>query len=85
MYSKSRNTLTALIVAASFLASGWLLGQPIAPATQPGSTGAIAVATPAVASIDAGASAWRGPHIRHLSLTMPYYSFSVTALDRLAD
>ncbi|MBS0194394.1 MAG: hypothetical protein JSR34_09115 [Proteobacteria bacterium] len=85
MYSKSRNTLTALIVAASFLASGWLFGRPIQAAAHHDAAGAIAAASPVVASIGAGDSAWRGPHMRHLSLAMPYYSFLPIVTDRRAD
>ena len=29
MYSKTRNTLTALIVASLFLTAGWMFGRPV--------------------------------------------------------
>ncbi len=86
MYSKSRNTLTALIVASLFLATSWLAGRPL-DATQL----AASHATPAPAASTRqdppgiGQAILHGHRVTRLSLAMPYYSFSLTTSDRRAD
>lgn len=84
MYSKTRNTLTALIAASLFLASGWIIGRPIDTARD-------------VQLIDArdqpvnahpngvGQAQVREHRLLRLSLAMPYYSFSLTNVARRAD
>lgn len=85
MYSKSRNTLTALIAASLFLTSGWMLGRPI-------DANALSTADSLAqpnhdeserASI--GTTILHGHHDVRLTLSMPYYSFSLLKSDRRAD
>ena len=81
MYSKHRNTLTALIAATLFVASGWLLGRPV-PAAEPGLPGqGIAAAAPSQVAIVSG-TALHAHHASRMSLAMPYYSFSLASQGR---
>ena len=86
MYSKTRNTLTALAAASLFAAAGWLFGHPVS------------TAMPLQPSVDLNVSiADNGTrndpelallHIRHASrmnLAMPYDSFALLASPRRAD
>ena len=85
MYSKTRNTLTALIAASLFLAAGWTFGRPV-EATQDLS----AVPSAQMAVGGHGARMSLGPvlHARHanrMSLAMPFYSFSLSMSQPRAD
>jgi hypothetical protein len=75
MYSRTRNTLTALAAATLFVAGGWLFGHPVAfSAQQPGnSTRAMLADT---GPQDArGFSALRVHRANRMNLSMPYFSF----------
>jgi hypothetical protein len=88
MYSKTRNTLTALIAASLLVASGWLVGRPVAATVGSDRQSAL----PAQVSIaGAGApiamvsSSLHARHANRMSLGMPYYSFSLSMSQRRAD
>lgn len=88
MYSKTRNSLVALIAASMFLASTWMLGQPLrteqADMRSSNNDGATA-AVSAIASPHQGSLSARANHSLRLRLAMPYYSFSLTTFDRGVD
>lgn len=76
MYSRTRNTLTALAAATLFVAGGWLFGHPVAAAAQlPNAP------LPARMLVDTGpqdAQEFIGMHIHRanrMNLSMPYFSF----------
>jgi len=87
MYSKTRNTLTALIAASLFVAGGWMLGHPVNPIALPlGSSTMIHASI-----IDTGpqaALASNALHLRHanrMNFAMPYYSFALQVSQRRTD
>ena len=88
MYSKTRNTLTALFAASMFVASGWLFGRPVSAEPMQASTGLrLAVAdngTPALLAAH-GLSAMHLRHASRMNLAMPYFSFSLQASQRRTD
>lgn len=74
MNSKLRNTLSALVVAASFLSLSYALGEPPRPATvaaQIGHSAAMAIA----ANKDAAERQTRLNGRGRAQLSMPYFSF----------
>jgi hypothetical protein len=91
MYSKTRNTLTALIAASLFAAAGWMFGHPIDSATFP-------IGMPSLQAPDTAAGlhdtnlrvaqtsgSMRARHANRMSLAMPYYSFAMLMPQRRAD
>ena len=86
MYSKTRNTLTALIAASLFVIGGWMLGHPVKPVALP-----LGAATIHASIIDSGpqvALASNTLHLRHASrmnFAMPYYSFALQVSQRRTD
>lgn len=88
MYSKTRNSLTALATAALFLASTWMLGQPLRAEqalAHTGGNGGTTLAVVPSASSRLDPSTLRAHHSLRLRLAMPYYSFSLTTFDRGVD
>ncbi len=85
MYSKTRNTLTALIAASLFVASGWLFGHPVsAPTLSQPIDLHVSIADSGVQ----GAQAFTVLHLRHanrMNLAMPYFSFSLQMPQRRTD
>ena len=84
MYSKTRNTLTALVAASLFLASGWMFGRPVDASHATGSL----LQSPAgldEAHLTLGQAILHGRHATRVSLAMPFYSFSLTTSERRAD
>ena len=85
MYSKTRNTLTALIAASLFAAASVMVGQPIPaqPQSQP--------LDMRVSIVDSGmqdviaAHAMSVRQTSHMSLAMPYFSFSLQLPQRRND
>ena len=86
MYSKTRNTLTALIAASLFVAAGWLFGHPISSPASPLDT-----AIPQASMTDTGPQVALESVASHprrasrLNLAMPYYSFALMLPQRRAD
>ncbi|MBS0576928.1 MAG: hypothetical protein JSS45_11005 [Proteobacteria bacterium] len=85
MYSKTRNTLTALIAATLFMASGWMLGRPLDATALPSGNLLAQPSHDDDAGASMGVTILRGHHDLRLSLSMPYYSFSLMKSDRRAD
>ncbi len=85
MYSKTRNTLTALTAASLFVAAGWTFGHPIkVAAVQPAiDLSASIVNVGARGAI--GASALDIRHASRMNLAMPYFSFSLQMPQRRND
>ena len=91
MYSKIRNTLTALIAASLFVATGWLFGHPVA-ATAPSQPSLVLPEISTSGSVDAqddqATLQFAALHIRHvnrMNLAMPYFSFSLQVPQRRTD
>lgn len=85
MYSKTRNTLTALIAATLFLATGWTFGRPV-PAGQDLSGPSIQASAVAAGSrISFGTAVLHAHHANRMSLAMPFYAFSLSMAQRRAD
>jgi hypothetical protein len=86
MYSKTRNTLTALIAASLFVAGGWLFGHPVNMGAE-----ALGATTVHVAIIDTGtrigldSNALRMRHASRMNFAMPYYSFALPTSQRRTD
>ncbi len=71
MYSKTRNTMTALAAAMMFVASGWLFGHPVATSALEPDTGTMIA--------DAGPQEFvvlRAHRANRMNLSMPYFSFA---------
>jgi hypothetical protein len=97
MYSKTRNTLTALTAAALFVVGGWLLGKPAAhseaePYALPAAVAEsnanvqLVVAGNVPSTPDAHAVATlRSRHANRMNLSMPYFSFVQVLPQRRAD
>jgi hypothetical protein len=84
MYSKTRNTLTALIAASLVVVAGWMFGRPVQAATIPDDMSApVVIDNGAQIALDAGPM--HAHHAHRLSLAMPYYSFSLLSSQRRAD
>ncbi len=84
MYSKTRNSLTALVAASLFLASGWMFGHPVQATAMAGSAGSLQ--SPAdEGRINIGQAILHGHRGTRMSLAMPFYSFSLTTSERRAD
>ena len=87
MYSKTRNTLTALIAASLLVSAGWLFGRPVHSdlmVPQNGLPAQVSLAAAATPIAMAG-SPLRSRHANRMSLAMPYYSFSLGLSPRRAD
>lgn len=86
MYSKTRNTLTALTAASVFVVGGWLFGHPVSAAAPPQHLVDLQIAI-----ADAGPQSgqeFTAMHVRHpnrMNLAMPYYSFALLTSPRRAD
>ncbi len=91
MYSKTRNTLTALIAASLFVAAGWTFGHPIpvASPSQPSPAFRMSLADSGthdtVGINGSSASVSSGRRSNHMNLAMPYFSFSMQLAQRRAD
>jgi hypothetical protein len=91
MYSKTRNTLTALIAASLFVAAGWMFGHPIDSAAFPTGMPSLQAPNTAIGLRDASlrvaqtASSMRPRHANRMSMAMPYYSFALLMPQRRAD
>jgi len=86
MYSKTRNTLTALIAASLMVATGWMFGRPV-HATSADPQGVLPVQV-SLATASTPIAMVSGLHARRASrmgLAMPYYSFSLSIAQRRAD
>ena len=86
MYSKTRNTLTALIAASLFVAGGWMLGHPVNPNVSPlGTTTLQASIASAGTRITLDSTALRARHASRMNFAMPYYSFALPTSQRRTD
>ena len=86
MYSKTRNTLTALLAASLFLSAGWMLGRPVEASDASLNANAMHISIAgAGAQITLGPSVLHARHPNRMSLAMPYYSFSLAMSQRQAD
>ena len=85
MYSKTRNSLTALVAASLFLASGWMFGHPVQANPMVGSPVSLQSAAADEAHLTIGQAILHGHHGTRMSLAMPFYSFSLTTSERRAD
>jgi phosphate/sulfate permease len=86
MYSKSRNTLTALIAASLFVAGGWMFGHPVNSNTSTlGATAVQASMIGASARITLDSTALRARHASRMNFAMPYYSFALPTSQRRTD
>ena len=87
MYSKTRNTLTALLAASLFVVAGGLFGQPIAaPAqSQPASIALQASLADAQAHTRSDTPAVHVRYANRMNLAMPYFSFSLQLPQRRND
>ena len=91
MYSKTRNTLTALIAASLFVAAGWLFGNPIGSAAFPVGMPSSQAPNTATGLRDTSlrvaqtSGSMRPHHANRMSLAMPYYSFALLMPQRRAD
>ncbi len=85
MYSKTRNTLTALTAASLFVAAGWMFGHPIkVVAVRPAidlSASIVNVGTRG----EIGAGALNIRRASRMNLAMPYFSFSLQMPQRRND
>jgi hypothetical protein len=84
MYSKIRNTLTALIAASLFVAAGWMIGHPVSVIASPADFSAPA-AIDSGAQIAMDSTPLHAHHASRMSLAMPYYSFSLLTPQRRTD
>ncbi|HTA64784.1 MAG TPA: hypothetical protein VK753_04705 [Xanthomonadaceae bacterium] len=86
MYSKTRNTLTALIVASLFLTAGWTFGRPVEASVAPQNVASVQVSIAGSgAQISLGPAVLHARHANRMSLAMPFYSFSLAMSQRRAD
>ncbi|MEO8742731.1 MAG: hypothetical protein ABI365_06005 [Lysobacteraceae bacterium] len=86
MYSKTRNTLIALIAASLFATTGVMFGQPIpTPAQSQPSMDLQATIVDADLQDAITAHAMSVRPANHMSLAMPYFSFSLQLPQRRAD
>jgi hypothetical protein len=86
MYSKTRNTLTALIAASLFVAAGWLIGHPVdSAAASFGQTTTHVPMTDTVQQVALESVASHPRRASRLNLAMPYYSFALLLPQRRAD
>ena len=86
MYSKTRNTLTALIAASLFVAAGWLFGHPIdSAASSFGQAARHASMTDTGPQVALESVASHPRRASRLNLAMPYYSFALLLPQRRAD
>lgn len=86
MYSKTRNTLTALIAASLFVAGGWMFGHPVNSIALP--MGAATVHVPIAGAdtrIALDSTALRARHANRMNFAMPYYSFALQVSQRRTD
>ena len=86
MYSKTRNTLTALIAASLFVAGGWMFGHPVYSNASP--LGATILQTSITATgtrISLDSMALRARHASRMNFAMPYYSFALQTSQRRTD
>jgi hypothetical protein len=87
MYSKTRNTLTALIAASLFVTGGWMLGHPVdSNASSPlaAATMQASIAT-AGTRITMDSTALRVRHASRMNFAMPYFSFALQTSQRRTD
>jgi hypothetical protein len=76
MYSRTRNTLTALAAATLFVAGGWLFGHPVAYSVQEsGTSQRTAMLADAGLQDSRAYVALRARHANRMNLSMPYFSF----------
>lgn len=86
MYSKTRNTLTALIAASLFVAGGWMFGHPVhSDASSQGATTVQASMTSIGPRITLDSTALRARHASRMNFAMPYYSFALPTSQRRTD
>jgi hypothetical protein len=86
MYSKTRNTLTALIVASLFVAGGWMLGHPVNSNASPLGVMTVQASITATSShIGLDSTALRMRHAGRMNFAMPYYSFALPTSQRRTD
>jgi len=96
MYSKTRNTLTALIAASLFVAGGWMFGHPVDsdfPSLEQAnaSVSHLDQPIPPVSITGAGpritldSTALRARHAGRMTVAMPYYSFALPTSQRRTD
>jgi len=86
MYSKTRNTLTALIAASLFVTGGWMFGHPVD--SNLSSLGAAAVPASMTSTgprITMDPTALRARHAGRMTFAMPYYSFALPTSQRRTD
>ena len=87
MYSKTRNTLTALMAASLFAATGAMFGQPI-PMSEQSQLPVDLQATIADADMQDAITTHDlvgARHASHMSMAMPYFSFSLQLPQRRND
>jgi hypothetical protein len=86
MYSKTRNTLTALTAASLFAAAGWLFGHPVSAAMplQPSVDLNVSIADNGTRN-DQGLTVLHIRHANRMNLAMPYYSFALLTSPHRAD
>ncbi len=86
MYSKTRNTLTALIAASLFVAAGWLFGHPLKPIALPlGMATMHASIIDSVPQVALASNTLRLRHANRMNFAMPYYSFALQVSQRRTD
>ena len=85
MYSKFRNTTTALIVTGLMLGTGWFLGHPVAADAGTLSSPPVPIAMASATPVRFDPTVLRSHHGSRMSLAMPYYSFSLSISQRRAD
>jgi len=86
MYSKTRNTLTALIAASLFVAGGWMFGHPVdLNVSSLGATPAPVSVTSAGPRITLDSTALRIHRASRMTFAMPYYSFALPTSQRRTD
>jgi len=86
MYSKTRNTLTALLAASLFVTGGWMFGHPVNPnfASLGATTAPVSMADPAP-RITLDSTALRTHRATRMTFAMPYYSFALPTPQRRTD
>ena len=83
MYSKTRNTLTALIAASLFVVAGWMLGHPLEATAVPQPTKTLHILVTGENINDAPQfAAIPARHSNRMNLAMPYFSFAVSLPQR---
>jgi hypothetical protein len=76
MYSRTKNTLTALAAAMVFVAGGWLFGHPVAYSAQESGNSSLPTMLADAGPQDAREfSALRVHRANRMNLSMPYFSF----------